>query len=99
MIRLQYRGLYPIKSVTANKRRITFHVVEAWSAWFETPCSVTCRNGSKNRLRHCSTGHADDCTGSHQETVPCTQHPFSVKCHESYCVYQCCVKKTTNPLL
>ncbi|XP_052220183.1 SCO-spondin-like isoform X8 [Dreissena polymorpha] len=50
----------------------------AWSAWFETPCSVTCGTGSKSRLRHCSTGHADDCTGSHQETVPCTQNPCSV---------------------
>ncbi|KAH3799125.1 hypothetical protein DPMN_152728 [Dreissena polymorpha] len=75
MFRLQYSGLYLIKSVTANKRKITFHVV-AWSAWFETPCSVTCGTGSKNRLRHCSTGHAD-CTGSHQETVPCTQNPCS----------------------
>ncbi|XP_045183514.2 A disintegrin and metalloproteinase with thrombospondin motifs adt-2-like [Mercenaria mercenaria] len=49
-----------------------------WSDWFYGKCSVSCGNGTTNRLRHCSTGHDEDCAGSPFETVPCAATDCSV---------------------
>ncbi|XP_045183357.2 coadhesin-like isoform X2 [Mercenaria mercenaria] len=43
-----------------------------WSEWFYGKCSVSCGNGTTNRLRHCNTGRDVDCAGKPFETVPCT---------------------------
>ncbi|XP_052790255.1 SCO-spondin-like isoform X2 [Mya arenaria] len=43
----------------------------AWSSWFETSCSVTCGNGTKTRVRHCSTGHSEDCPGNSTGVIDC----------------------------
>ncbi|XP_052247579.1 coadhesin-like isoform X2 [Dreissena polymorpha] len=43
-----------------------------WSHWFEGSCSVSCGEGTRERLRHCSTGRDVDCPGNAQVIVNCT---------------------------
>ncbi|KAL4222956.1 ADAM metallopeptidase with thrombospondin type 1 motif [Mactra antiquata] len=43
-----------------------------WSNWYQASCSVTCGNGTAEKLRHCSTGRDIDCPGNAFETVPCS---------------------------
>ncbi|XP_052265832.1 coadhesin-like [Dreissena polymorpha] len=49
-----------------------------WSPWFNGKCSGTCGNGTETRVRHCSTGHTKDCTGSSSEVVGCQMAPCGV---------------------
>ncbi|KAH3719495.1 coadhesin-like isoform X2 [Dreissena polymorpha] len=43
-----------------------------WGHWFDGSCSVSCGEGIRERLRHCSTGRDIDCPGTAQVTVNCT---------------------------
>ncbi|XP_052266578.1 adhesion G protein-coupled receptor B1-like isoform X3 [Dreissena polymorpha] len=43
-----------------------------WGHWFEGSCSVSCGEGTRERLRHCSTGRDVDCPGNAQVIVNCT---------------------------
>ena len=52
---------------------MSFHVFLVWSHWFEGDCSASCGNGTRERLRHCSTGRDVDCIGKAFELVPCIQ--------------------------
>ncbi|XP_053385643.1 thrombospondin-1-like [Mercenaria mercenaria] len=42
-----------------------------WSRWFYDTCTTTCGPGTIIRLRHCNTGHDEDCHGNANETVSC----------------------------
>ncbi|WAR31012.1 HMCN1-like protein, partial [Mya arenaria] len=58
--------------VKCQNVQVTITVVSnAWSSWFETSCSVTCGNGTKTRVRHCSTGHSEDCPGNSTGVIDC----------------------------
>ncbi|XP_052285659.1 MAM and LDL-receptor class A domain-containing protein 1-like isoform X1 [Dreissena polymorpha] len=49
-----------------------------WSPWFNGQCSVTCGNGTLTRMRHCSSGHTDDCAGTSSEVIGCQKPPCGV---------------------
>ncbi|WAR26345.1 MLP-like protein, partial [Mya arenaria] len=53
----------------------TLKACPTWSSWFNLPCSTTCGNGTRTRLRHCSSGHVDDCSGKNMDTVTCNMTP------------------------
>ncbi|XP_052259949.1 coadhesin-like [Dreissena polymorpha] len=65
-------------TVTADPNVHTSITTSAWSAWFNGQCSVTCGNGSLTRIRHCSTGHAEDCVGNSKEVIDCQKTPCRV---------------------
>ncbi|XP_052278788.1 SCO-spondin-like isoform X3 [Dreissena polymorpha] len=46
-----------------------------WSSWFNGQCSVTCGNGTLTRMRHCSSGHTEDCAGTSSEVIGCQKPP------------------------
>ncbi|KAH3879953.1 hypothetical protein DPMN_003864, partial [Dreissena polymorpha] len=46
-----------------------------WSSWFNGQCSVTCGNGTLTRMRHCSSGHSEDCAGTSSEVIGCQKPP------------------------
>ncbi|XP_052778494.1 uncharacterized protein LOC128215934 [Mya arenaria] len=56
----------------------TLKACPTWSSWFNLPCSTTCGNGTRTRLRHCSSGHVDDCSGKNMDTVTCNMTPCTV---------------------
>ncbi|KAH3819585.1 hypothetical protein DPMN_121324 [Dreissena polymorpha] len=49
-----------------------------WSPWFNGQCSVTCGNGTLIRMRHCSSGHTEDCAGTSSEVIGCQKPPCGV---------------------
>ncbi|KAL4216700.1 hypothetical protein ACF0H5_024423 [Mactra antiquata] len=56
----------------------TSSIVGTWSHWYSDPCSTSCGNGTRTRIRHCSTGSDVHCGGSGLETIPCNDGPCPV---------------------
>ena len=54
--------------------------ITVWSSWFYGQCSVTCGNGTTDRVRRCSSGHDEDCPGSALEHVGCNSGPCPGRC-------------------
>ncbi|XP_052808900.1 coadhesin-like [Mya arenaria] len=60
------------KGNSIDTRDCTDGPCAAWSHWYEGECSVTCGDGTRDRLRHCSTGRDVDCLGNAAQTVNCS---------------------------
>ncbi|XP_053376701.1 SCO-spondin-like [Mercenaria mercenaria] len=60
------------KNCTTPRLPVVHQVTaSSWSRWFYDTCTTTCGPGTTNRLRHCNTGHDEDCHGNAYETVTC----------------------------
>ncbi|WAR26354.1 HMCN1-like protein [Mya arenaria] len=68
-------GEHILHKYIVSLRLLPFLIPEAWSSWFNLPCSTTCGNGTRTRLRHCSSGHVDDCSGKNTDNVTCNMTP------------------------
>ncbi|XP_060565969.1 coadhesin-like [Ruditapes philippinarum] len=62
----------PCNGNSTEKHECTVGPCAEWSHWFNGDCSVSCGNGTMERLRHCSTGRESDCNGIAYEMVPCS---------------------------